>query len=825
MRIVKKRNDFVRSIPLGTFITVLIVLMLLYVNTYAQDSGPVKKNITGYVKDTESGEALVSANIVIKGTYLGAASNVDGYFVILNVPVGICSLQVSYIGYETKEIAVNNKIGGDNLITIKMNETSIQSEEIVITADANTVEIPKEAGQIKMSPRKLYTLPSLGEVDILRSLQLLPGISAANDGSSGLYVRGGTPDQNLIMLDGMTIYHVDHFFGFFSAFNAEAIKDIKMYKGGFPAEYGGRISSVVNLTGKTGNENEFSMGIGANLLSGNIVTEVPISEKVTFLLSARRSYTDFIQSSLYNDIYGMVTGDDETDARAGGGNFKMGRRANAMTGQTNPKFHFYDMNSKITFRPTNKDIFALSLYYGKDFLDKSQNYDNFQFKFPGAEGSSGMETTDFSKWGNTGVSGKWSRKWNDRLYSHLLAATSSYFSNYENSSSIQGAVVSNDSAGVTRGFGRASKEDNEVKDLTLRFDNELSLTNSHKLKFGLHSSRFQSEYKSVANDTTVIYSRESDAMMNSFYLQDNWKLNKSFDLTLGVRSTHYDETKKNYFEPRASFMLRLTDGLNFKGAWGHYFQFVNRITNENVLQGSRDFWILADENLKPSFSEHRILGLSYENKDYLFDVEGYYKNLNDLIEYSQRFRRMEANTPIFTGDGIAKGIDFLLQKKRGRLSGWIGYTLGRVEYDFQKLNNGEPYPAEHDRTHELTLVSTYKKGLWNFSATWIYASGKAYTSPESQYFLTLLDGSQASYIHVSEKNANRLPSYQRLDLSVSRRYEFNSVNLDVGASIFNTYNHKNVSYREYNLDLTPVVITDVTTLGFTPTVYFRLQFK
>ncbi|MCK4783047.1 MAG: carboxypeptidase-like regulatory domain-containing protein, partial [Desulfobacteraceae bacterium] len=251
------------------------------VNLDPKQSKFLKQDIKGYVRDTETNEALPFANVLLKGTSLGAATNTDGYFVIVNAPVGKCTLQVKYIGFATQEIEIENVIGEDKTIDIEMERVVIELDGITVEGEVQTVDVSENVSQVVMAPQELLVLPNVGEVDIFRSLQLLPGISGISDGSSGLYVRGGTPDQNLGLFDGMTIYHVDHFFGMFSAFNADAIKDIRVYKGGYPAEFGGRISSVVNLTGKTGDANNVRYGMGINLLSGHGVLEIPLSAKST----------------------------------------------------------------------------------------------------------------------------------------------------------------------------------------------------------------------------------------------------------------------------------------------------------------------------------------------------------------------------------------------------------------------------------------------------------------------------------------------------------------------------------------------------------------
>ncbi len=335
------------------------------VESFAQDN----YSITGLVKEAETGETLPHANIRIVGTTMGTATNVDGHFTLLGVPAGLHQMEITFIGYVPSVIEID-PAEFEGLLIVELSPLTTELGGIVVTAENYT--IMKAAGavsQITLSPRDLAVLPNVGEVDIFRSLQLLPGISGTNEGSAGLFVRGGTPDQNLVLLDGMTVYHVDHFFGFFSAFNADAIKDVQVFKGGFPARYGGRTSSVVDLAGKTGDVNNLSGAMGLNLLSGNGVLEIPLKGRGSVLISARRSYTDIIQSGLYTSIYEMITGDDitpdtETQDTQGGGGAGDGRRGGgggALGGGfrgpneafVQPDFYFYDLNIKGTFRPSD----------------------------------------------------------------------------------------------------------------------------------------------------------------------------------------------------------------------------------------------------------------------------------------------------------------------------------------------------------------------------------------------------------------------------------------------------------------------------------------
>jgi len=784
-------------------------------------------DIAGCVYDTASGESLPYANVVLLGSDLGAVTNSNGYFVIVNAPLGSCRLLVSYIGYLAKEISVENPTDSSKPLRIGLEMKAINLGQVEVVADNYKIwEKAENTSQITLAPHHLDVLPNFGEVDIFRSLQLLPGISGISDGSSGLYVRGGTPDQNMVILDGMTVYHVDHFFGMFSAFNADAIKDVQVYKGGFPAKYGGRLSGVVDLTGKNGDQNERRLSAGVNLLSANLLYEMPLSKNVSWLVSARRSYTDMIQSSLYNKIFSFVTDDNGSTPNMPGGGFGAGR--GAFNAEVVPSFYFYDLNSKLSFTPTERDFFSLSFYSGKDNLDKSRELSGMGMRFGDSEDVGTRIDQNLTDWGNLGSSLKWSRQWHDRLYTNLLMAYSNYTSNHTRQMSFNsGNTVAIMDSNRVVGLGSfATDEYNDVRDFTLRLDAEWNISQNHKIGFGTYIGNISTGYTASFRDTLNIMDIQSNSTQSSVYLQDEWKALKNLALTFGLRSTYHDQTAAVYNAPRFAFSWSISNLLKLKGAWGHYYQFINNITNEQVLEGSHDFWLSANEHLKPGFSTHKILGLSYETTGYLLEIEAYYKTLDNLVEFSRRFRDdSDYLNYFFFGNGISEGIEFLAQKKMGKFNGWISYTLANVGYTFPRFNNGESFPASHDRTHELKLVGSYQRGPWNFSATWIYGSGQPYTAPESQYYLTLLDGSTSSYIHVGDKNAYRLPDYQRMDISVSRRFETAYYNWNVGVSVFNLYDHANVYYRDYDLETTPIVVTDVLMLGFTPTFFLKLSLK
>ena len=734
-----------------------------------------KIDIKGFIKDAFSDETLPYANIFIKGTSTGTASNMNGYFVLLNAPSERCTLKVHYIGYEDFELPISSD-SYQKIIDIELKQKVLSGHEVIISAENSQVmEIADEPSHFSISPRQISSLPSIGEIDIFRSLQLIPGISSINEGSTGLFVRGGTPDQNLILYDGMTIYHVDHFFGFASTFNSEAVKDVQVFKGGFPAKFGNRISSVIELTGKSGSPNKFKVGTNINLLSGSGIVQVPINGRGACLMSFRRSYTDYLKSALYNNILNsfLVPNQLNGSNNSGMGNQNMNpnpeSQGNTQLTNFTPDFFYYDLIGKFSYLVTNNDMFSLSYYRGYDFLDQSQDVTKQTKRENTAQTINNI--SDITQWGNIGFSGKWARIWNSHIYTNMIASYSRYISESarERSNRHELEIIENAIPSYS--------EQNEIRNLTFRLDNEWQVNKAHRFEFGTQFSKNNINLLFTANDSIRNLERDDYAEQISIYTQDKWKMNKHLELSFGIRSTYYFPTRLTYFEPRVSFNFSISKQVSIKGAWGEYYQFINRITNENALQGNRDFWLLADERLKPSFAEHKIIGLTYENSDFLFDVEAYYKNLSNIAEFTQRFRSApgsELNELFFLGDGISKGVEFLAQKKSGNINGWISYARSLTEYKIPRFNHGLVFPADHDIPHELKIVTNYIFGNWTLSAVFNYSSGLPYTETKVRYN-QMREGNMVRSVYHGARNAERLPAYQRLDLSLSRKFELGAL--------------------------------------------------
>jgi len=797
-----------------------ILILLLIINVYPILSQHSLK-ITGKVIDANSNEGIPYANVAVKNmASIGTVASKDGSF-ILEVPSDTITLLASSVGYRLNEYKLSQfSYGG--LLILQLDEEKKEIEQVtIVTEKEKIIRVLEDISSVKISPKLIAKLPNLGEVDVMRSFQLLPGVSGSNETSAGLYVRGGTPDQNLILFDGMTIYHVDHFYGFFSAFNANTIDDIELYKGGFPARFGGRISSVMEITGKLADMNKVNFGAGISLLSANAYLEVPIVKNhLSIQFAARRSYTDIIQTGLYNKIFNLVQQDNSaTTTNTGFG----GRRGRFSQQAVVPAYYFYDLNSKITWKPSTKDAFYLSLYNGKDNLDRSQS-SNLGF----GSNTGTNSTTNITGWGNTGVSGQWNHNWTNKFESNVFLSYSNYFSNSDQQSSNSGSSTT-----TTTGFNNSNStlENNNVDDISFRFRNQWRPSENNHAEFGFEYSDINIKYKLDFNDTVHLINKNNRGNQYAFYAQDVITLFKNLDLNIGFRSTYYDITNTFYQEPRLSLTYRILPNLKFQTAWGIYHQFTNDIIREDVLQGSKDFWLLSDNKTIPvGKAIHYIVGLSYEVNGWLFDVEGYYKALSGLLEYSMRYtgpslRSLTQPTYFFEGTGYAKGIEFLAQKKFGDNTGWLAYTLGEVMNTFPELNNGNPFPALQDQTHEIKAVYSRKLGHFDFSASFVYATGKPYTAPEGQYQITLLDGTKYTYIHVSGENALRLPAYNKLDIAATYNWMGAHTKNSISLSVFNVYNHTNIWYKQFNINQSQISVTNVNYLGFTPNISYILEFR
>ncbi len=770
--------------------------------------------VSGRITDRNTGESLPNVSISVLGTYAGTTSNVDGYFTLYDVPSDTAILQFSNVGYVVSNIFLSPQKPLDSIQVQMINLKSSLGEVVVYARRPQSFKLNQKVSMIKMTPALIENLPSIGTKDVFRAFQLMPGISAANENSSGLYVRGGTPDQTLVLYDGFTVYNVEHMFGFFSAFNSNAIKDISLYKGGFESKFGGRLSSVVDINGKEGNSKGFNGGMDLSGMGTNLYGEGPLGKNTVGIINFRRSF----KTGLYTKLFQKYNSQSTT---GGNQNFRRGPFGNGQNTQS----YFYDVNGKFTWKPTSKDVFALSIYNGADNLDNSITPRLPSF-LGGSGRSLGLDITDITDWGNTGTSLKWTRRVNAKLFVNSMVSFSNYFSSRERSVKRTTTGSSGDVETKTGTF-----EDNNLVDYSAKSDIEYKLSKTHTLEAGVMFTYNGIKYSYAQSDTAKIIDRNTTGSTSSIYLQDKINLLHNKLLIIpGLRGSYFSPSGKPYLEPRLNISYDVTEKVKLKGSVGKYYQFAKRVSREDVLQGNKDFWTLADGNRIPvSSSLQFIAGTSWENDNWLIDVEGYYKKMDNLSEYSLRFQPRPGSVSyaenFFEGTGYAAGIDFLVQKKFGDYSGWVAYTLGKAVNNYPVYGSADFY-ASNDVRHEFKTAHMYKWKKFDFGLTFIFASGRPYTAPVGAYTITLLDGTEKDIINVGVKNGSRLPAYHRLDISAT--YNFGKIadgHGSVGISFFNAYNRANVWYKNYEIVDNVVVATDVNYLSFTPNLTFTYKFR
>lgn len=785
--------------------TLRIIGLFIFIPFISQ----AQTTVSGKVVEVGTGEPLPFASIIIKGTSIGVTTNLEGYFSLVGIDPASTVIEVSYVGYVPKEVDLSK---GKGQITIEMDPMSETLETVVISASSHKIfDASAGISMTQLSTKQLKLLPSVGEPDIFRSLQMLPGISSTNESSSGLFIRGGTPDQNLTLLDGMTVYKVDHFFGFFSAFNSNAVKDVRLFRGAFPSRYGGRTSGVVELTGKTGSFEKIQGGISASLLSLGGYYEMPLGKKVSIFVAGRRSFSEILKGGLYKDLIENLSVDND---------FSGTQLENATNISTEPDFYFFDWNSKLSYRPSDKDMITISTYSGKDFLDESQNVtDNLTDQL-----RLNYDLNEQTDWGNRGISSKWSHQWNPKLFSNILIAGSEYFSNYYRLEDV--LVTNEDSVVIDR--TRKTLEDNSVIDLSFKADFEWQMSLKSKTEFGFSVTDNRIEYDNIRDDTVTLLNRVQEAIYSSVYLSNETSLGDKLKLSAGIRVSDYELQDDLLIEPRLNLSYDLTSQIKLKSAFGIHYQFANQIVNQNISEGSREFWLLADGDLiELGKATHYVLGVAYELDGWLFDVESYHKDLQGINEFSLQFRRgvNDGVDELFrSGDGTATGVEVLLQKKQGAYTGWISYTWSDIRNNFPDLNDGFSFRPLHYQAHEFKLVQTYEIDDWNLSSNFIYGSGRPFSEPANRYEIELLDGRTLPYVGVGPKNASFNPAYIRLDLSANYSFKIGQSDASLGLSLFNVLGRKNIWYTEYDFGQSPPLINQIMYLGFTPNLLFSIDF-
>jgi len=773
---------------------------------------PFRFAVSGRAMDKETGEPIPFANVFIPELMIGDISRNDGSFSILNISTRSCTLNISYIGYETKKVPILFPKDESVLHEIFISPKVLSTETVSILGTAREfMDRSISPGQISFSPRHISTLPNLGEVDIFRSLQLLPGIQLGLGGTSGLNIRGGTPDQNLVLLDGMPLYQIDHLFGFVSGINANAIKDVQVYKGGFPAKYGGRISSVIELTSRNGNSQNPHGSIYGNLMSQGISGEIPVLSRGSWLFNLRSSTTSTFQTELYESIQAYVTGDD---------NFNLiGKSADIEKQQTStysPQFSYFDFTNRFSFMVTPNHRYTLTSTTGMDSIRENREF----FGFSTILGYDSSYTQGNTEWKNNGTTLNISSKWNHESDTQITLSNYDYSSSYD----------SNDSADVNnvRIIIGSVHEENTLKDRSIKFHHRYMGFENHKIESGIDETFYDIMFYdhkmdgSISNESSL----EQNGFLHSFYIQDLWAPSPRWVIQSGLRVSYFSERVGFYTSPRLSVINKISPNITIESFIGKHYQFVHRLSGYNTTRGTQGMWILSSEDIPNISSLNTHFGLNWDFSDYTITSEFYYRSMDDLAQFKESSNPVTAlkngrgneKSLIHQGSGKTNGIEIILRKREGPITGWLSYQQNKTEYNFPELNKGKSFLSNHDKTREFKSVFMTNIGSWALTANWVFASGHVYTDTEN------INVENLQIIISSDRNESRLPPIHHLDVSLSKTWGVSIAKIHTGLSIYNLYDQNNISHKRYNPYKPELTMTDVAMFGITPTIFLQISF-
>ncbi len=765
---------------------IIFLFLISVLPLYSQQ----KLTISGQIKDAQTGEDLIGAVLSVKELPLKSiASNAYGFY-SMTLPSGAYEITAQYTGY--KPVVEKVILDKSLRINFKLSEQSKNLEEVVVYGRRKDENVTKTVmGFQRLNTKEIKNIPVLfGEKDLLKTIQLLPGIQAVGEGRSGFNVRGGAADQNLILLDEATVYNASHLMGFFSVFNSDAIKDISIFKGNEPSEYGGRLSSVLDIKMNDGNDKKFGVSGGIGLISSRVEIEGPIiKDRGSFIISARRTYADMFLA-LSKD-----------------------------TSLNQARLYFYDLNAKANYRIDEKNRIYLSGYFGKDVL--------------------GFGNTFGINWGNATTTLRWNHLFSNRLFSN----TSLIFSNYDYKININSGVKMNI---ISR-----------IQDYSLKQDFQYFGGANSTLKFG-----FNEVYHRIIPGAITAISNVSlksltnkYAMEHALYISHMYNLSDRLSVEYGVRLSLFNllgpgtfntydssgqvvdavkfssgQSVKSYFnpEPRLTLNYVLNQQNSLKAAYSRNVQNLHLLSN-STSGNPTDLWIPSSNNVKAETSDQVSTGFYHnfnENK-YEFSAEVYYKNLQNQIDYKNGAElnfNDNVESQILTGIGRAYGLEMFLKKKYGRFNGWISYTLSRTERKFDAINQGNYFPARQDRTHDISVVGMYELSRrWSLSATWVYYTGNAVTFPSGKYNI---DGKTMFYY--KDRNANRMPSYHRLDLGATwLRKKTARFESSWTFSLYNAYGHDNpymINFQDSKTDPSRTEAVQTTLFKFIPSFTYNFKF-
>jgi hypothetical protein len=757
----------------------LIVLALLCLCQIKWQTAKAQYTLSGYVQDQKSLEKIPNVTILLPYEEKITTTNNYGFFSI-TIASDTATVIIKTIGYYAKDTLLN--FNESNLITISLAPLPKYTDDVIVKGKRNLrIEQQTQMSKISIPVEQIKSLPRfLGEVDVLKALQLLPGVSQGAEGTSGILVRGGTPDQNLFLLDGTPVYNTSHLFGIFSVFNADAIKSVDLYKGGFPARFGGRLSSVIDLVLKDGNKNEYHGEYSGGLISSRGTFEGPIKKgKSSFIVSGRRTYLDVLAAPFIKS---------------------------AETGIQGLGAYFYDLNAKVNFELSPKDKIYFSWFSGQDFLKiRVKDLDNNDF----------IRSKLRFGWGNLLGTARWNHVFNKKLFANTLL-------NFTKYRFLTDVTLSEKFGTNTTSF--RAKYFSGIYDLGAKMDFDYRPNSNQNIRFGAAITQHvfspgATTIKLVNNGNsdidTALNTTNQRSLEASIYAEDDWQISKELKVNIGVHASVFKAKTKWYpnIQPRLNARYLLPNNWAIKGSYTHMYQFIHLLTN-NTTTLPTDLWVPSTDKVKPQFSQQGAIGIAktlFDNQ-YEFSVEGYYKTMDGIIEYKDgatflNTRSENWDTKVESGKGKAYGAEVFLQRKQGKVTGWIGYTLSWSKRQFDNVNFGKEFFFKYDRRHDLELAIIFKAGKgWEIGGNWQYTSPTPFTLPIAQYTSQLLDPAAINYSNFTSvdyfgsRNNIRLLPYHRMDISFTHKKQKKKYERTWNISVYNMYNRQNPFFYEFDRD-------------------------
>ncbi len=767
------------------------IIFLTFFN-FLLASAQQKYTISGNIKDFATGEDLIGATVLIEGvTHRGTVSNSYGFYSI-SLPESECKIRFQYVGYEPRTITVN--LTANQVVDIELKEKTVELGNIIVTgerADKNVTSV--EMGNVKLTPKQIESIPVLfGEHDILKTIQLMPGVKSAGEGNSGFYVRGGGIDQNLILLDEAPVYNASHLLGFFSVFNSEAIKSANLMKGSIPAEFGGRASSVFDIKMKEGNMKKFGVTGNIGLISSNLAVEGPIKkDKGSFIVSGRRTYADmFLVFSKKEDI-------------------------------KNTTLYFYDLNLKSNYKINKNNRIYLSGYFGRDNFGYAKEF--------------GFD------WGSITGTLRWNHSFNGKLFSNTSFIVSNYSYNINIFDAADILIRS------------------EINDINLKQDFTFYANAQNTLKFGGNVIF----HNVLPGEITVSegFSLESDKISRrraiewAGYISNSQQISEQFKVYYGLRLAlfsnvgpgefyEFDEAgklintiNKEHFgivktqgglEPRIGLNYTINRKSSLKASYNRIYQFLHLLSNSTTTTPT-DLWLPSSNNVKPQISDQISLGYfrNFKENEYETSLEIYYKDLKNQIDYkngAELVYNATVESELVFGRGWAYGAELMVKRNFGRLNGWVSYTWAKTMRQFDLINKGNPFPARHDRTHDLSVVGMFDiTRKLKLSATWIFYTGNAVTFPSGKYEI---EGQTVAYY--TERNGYRMPNYHRFDLGLTwQRKKTERFESSWNFSVYNVYARENayfIDFRESEENPNVTEAVQFAIFKVIPSVSYKFKF-